>query len=605
MARYLELEDVSFVYNEEKTPVWQGLSCGFEQNTINLLLGPSGSGKSSLLYLIDGLIPNSLEGALSGEIRLNGEPILGREPRELARRIGLVFQDPDTQFCAFYAEDELAFGMENLCVPPEEMDARIDRALSLVGLEAFRKRAVSTLSGGQKQKLAIASALVMDAELLLLDEPSALLDALSRAEIMELLHRLVREEGKTILLVEHNLDEVLPYVGHVVVLERGGRAVLDGSAHDVFSALAFDPAFAELPVCLPEPLTLLRGWLHDRPNEKKERFCREKLAVSKSGAFEVPYREIAALIAACGEPAPSRVFPKEPDERSTAPAVVEARALAFRYPSRRGESEPPAEVLSGVDFLVREGEWVAIAGANGAGKTTLLQILFRVLGGYSGDVFADGTALQEIPRHALYKRMGLLFQNPEWQFVTNRVEDELLFSLRQSSLSEREKLERVASLLVQFHLEPYRERSPYLLSQGEKRRLSVACMLLTGQRVLFFDEPTYGQDSETARELLTFLESLRASGVTIVTVTHDMGLVCQYAGRVLLLSEGKIVYDGKPEPLFLGGMNPRWRLDLPPALRFCDEIRAYLPRFPRLLSRGACLNALRACERTEDSHDNA
>ena len=226
MSHYLELTDIRFTYHEETTAVWDSLSCKFQKNAINLLLGPSGSGKSSLLYLIDGLIPNSLEGTLLGDIRLNGESIIRKEPRELAHRIGLVFQDPDTQFCAFYVEDELAFGMENLCVAPEQMDERIDHALSLVGLTGLRKRAVSTLSGGQKQKLAIASALVMDAELLLLDEPSALLDAASRAEIMVLLQHLVQKENKTILLVEHNLDEVLPFVSHVVVLERGGHVVL-------------------------------------------------------------------------------------------------------------------------------------------------------------------------------------------------------------------------------------------------------------------------------------------------------------------------------------------------------------------------------------------
>lgn len=601
MGNDLELLDIHFTYHEETTAVWDGLSCKFQRNTINLLLGPSGSGKSSLLYLIDGLIPNSLEGTLSGDIRLNGESILRKEPRELAHQIGLVFQDPDTQFCAFYVEDELAFGMENLCILPEEMDTRIDHALSLVGLTGFRKRAVSTLSGGQKQKLAIASALVMDAELLLLDEPSALLDAASRAEIMSLLHHLVEHEHKTILLVEHNLDEVLPFVGHVVVLERGGRVALDGSAHDVFSALTFDEAYAALPVCLPEPLTLLRSWLHTDLNEAKQDFCREQLSVSKPGTFEIPYREIAALLIDCNQES----FSSSPVRAQTdAPIVVEANALAFRYPKRRGEHTNPPSVLSGVSFAVREGEWVAIAGANGAGKTTLLQILFRVLSGFSGSVNIDGTPLSSIERHMLYQRMGLLFQNPEWQFVTNRVEDELLFSLRQSLLSQDEQNDRVTRLLCQFHLEQYRDRSPFLLSQGEKRRLSVACMLLTGQRVLFFDEPTYGQDSETARELLSLLESLRLDGVTIVTVTHDMGLVCQHADRVLLLCDGTIAYAGEPEGLFACEIDPNWRVDLPPVLRFCAALREHLPSFPLFLSREECLAGLRSCSHSEVPHAN-
>ena len=599
MAQYLELLGIRFTYHEESIAVWDGLSCSFQKNTINLLLGPSGSGKSSLLHLIDGLIPNSLSGELSGEILLEGESIIRKEPRELAHRIGLVFQDPDTQFCTFYVEDELAFGMENLCIPPPEMDKRIDHALSLVGLEGFRKRAVSTLSGGQKQKLAIASVLVMDAELLLLDEPSALLDAASRLEIMALLQALVENENKTILLVEHNLDEVLPYIGHVAVLTSDGRVALNASAHDVFTKLAFDEAYAFLPVSLPEPLMLLRDWLHTSPNEAKTQFCRERLAVSKCGYFETPYREIAALIASLCSPSPTA---KKGITRAKKAPIMEARALSFRYPKRREEISPPAPVLSSVNFSVHEGEWVAIAGANGAGKTTLLQILFRVLSGYSGEVRLEATPLSEIPRHQLYQRMGLLFQNPEWQFVTNRVEDELLFSLRQSPLSQEEKNEQVTRLLLQFHLEQYRERSPFLLSQGEKRRLSVACMVLTGQRVLFFDEPTYGQDSETAKELLALLESLQRDGVTIVTVTHDMGLVCQYADRVLLLSNGSIAFGGAPETLFAGEIDSAWRVDLPPVLHFSLAIRECLPSFPLFISRKDCFLALSNCCIDEDNH---
>jgi len=595
MTNYLELRNIRFVYNEETVPVWQDLSCGFQQNTINLLLGPSGCGKSSLLYLIDGLIPHSLEGTLSGEILLAGEPILGREPRELAHRIGLVFQDPDTQFCAFYVEDELAFGMENLLVPPEEMDSRIDRALALVGLSGFRKRAVTTLSGGQKQKLAIASALVMDAELLLLDEPSALLDASSRTEIMALLHRLVQEEHKTILLVEHNLDEVLPYVGHAVVLNRDGTLALEGSAHDVFARLAYDRVFAALPVCLPEPLMLLREWLHHDSFESHQAFCRKQLALHQDGAFTVPYEEIAALLNPGHGCEPS----EQQSDFERCEKVVETRGLGFHYPPRREDCAPPVKVLEGVTCSIREGEWVAIAGANGAGKSTLLQLLFRVFAPSGGDIFIDGTHIGSIPRQTLYRRMGLLFQNPEWQFVTNRVEDELLFSLRNSILGKEEQCESVSKLLRQFHLEPYRARSPYLLSQGEKRRLSVACMLLTGQRVLFFDEPTYGQDSETARELLALLESLRKSGVTIVTVTHDMGLVCEHADRVLLLHEGKIAFDGTPSQLFFSELSPQWRVDLPPVLDFCDALRAFAPSFPRVLSRSGCLSALVQCSNEE------
>ena len=195
--------------------------------------------------------------------------------------------------------------------------------------------------------------------------------------------------------------------------------------------------------------------------------------------------------------------------------------------------------------------------------------------------------------------MGLLFQNPEWQFVTNCVTDELLFSLKRSTMSESEKREAVDRLIEQFHLENSRNRSPFLLSQGEKRRLSVACMLLTGQRTLVLDEPTYGQDSENTRELMSLLQSLRSEGVTIVIVTHDMRLVSQYADRLLLLSEGVIVFDGAPATMFGSVLNPEWRVEHPPVWRFSQEMRAYLPAFPMFLMTENCISYLNSCSGRE------
>ena len=596
MAKHLALQDITFVYNEESHPVWKELSCSFSHHTINLMLGPSGCGKSSLLYLIDGLIPHSLEGKLSGDIQQNGESIIRMEPRLLARHIGLVFQDPDTQFCTFYVEDELAFGMENLCVAPEEMDSRIDHVLALVGLQGLRKRAVSSLSGGQKQKLAIACALIMDAELLLLDEPTAMLDATSRAEIIALLLRLVKEENKTILLVEHNLDELLPHVGHVVVLDRTGSVALQGSAHDVFSQLAFDPAYAHFPVYLPEPLSILRDWLHHAPDEHMRAFCQGQLALKQDGTYSIPYGALAALIGSYAPlPKYSAKMPKTPSFTASTPAIIEANRLLFSYAGKHTQSGCGNEVLKGVDFKIHTGEWIAIAGANGAGKTTLLNIVFRVLSGYGGDVCISGVDLSSMHAQSLYSQMGLLFQNPDWQFVTNCVADELLFSLKRAPLPDAEKSDAVNRMLQQIHLENSRDISPFLLSQGEKRRLSVACMLLTGQRTLVLDEPTYGQDSENTRELMRLLQTLRNEGVTIVIVTHDMGLVSQYADRLLLLSDGVIAFDGTPAAFFSGGLDPFWRVERPPVWRFSQALQEHLPAFPVFLRTEDCIGFLNDC----------
>lgn len=601
----MELQDICFVYNEESVPVWKNLSCSFCENTINLLLGPSGCGKSSLLYLIDGLIPNSLEGKLSGSITLRGESIFKKEPRELANSIGLVFQDPDTQFCTFLVEDELAFGLENLCVPQEEMDARIDHALSVVGLIGFRKRTVASLSGGQKQKLAIACALIMEAELLLLDEPTAMLDAASRKEIIELLQQLVTEHHKTVILVEHNLDEVMPYIGHIVVMGRGGNVVLQGSANDVFTRLTYDAAFARLPVYLPEPLLILRKWLHTSFDARKHAFCAQQLQRRADGPYELPYASLAEFIRSLLQALP-QCHGLKPERDAILNAIsrgalIEAQNVSFQYASKEPRGAYFTPVLQDVGFSIREGEFIAIAGPNGAGKTTLLNILFHVLKGYEGQIDIAGEPLHAIKKQALYREMGLLFQNPEWQFVTNGVADELAFSLKKSTLTEKEKCETVNRLLIQFHLEQHRDKSPFLLSQGEKRRLSVACMLLTGQKVLFFDEPTYGQDSETSLELMQLLQTLRGGGVTVVIVTHDMSLVSQYADRLLLLCDGSVTFDGKPADLFSRELEPQWRMEHPSAWQFASVLHELVPDFPICFKTETCVSYLNSLT-GEDAH---
>ena len=375
-------------------------------------------------------------------------------------------------------------------------------------------------------------------------------------------------------------------------MDRGGKVALQGSAHDVFTRLTFDEAFAGLPVCLPEPLLIMRDWLNAQPDTDKSEFRAKQLQSRRGGAYSVPYLALAELIRRY--PRTTVHLPAASPDTCTpfaeAPLLIEARGIDFQYREKRGAIGTP--VLCDAGFSISEGEFVAIAGPNGAGKTTLLNILFRVLQPDKGRIHLSGIPLDAIKTQALYKRMGLLFQNPEWQFVTNCVADELAFSLKKSELSEDEKRSAADRILQQFHLEKHRDKSPFLLSQGEKRRLSVACMLLTGQKTLFFDEPTYGQDLETSRELMQLLQTLRGDGVTIVIVTHDMGLVCRYADRLLLLCEGGVAFNGKPEELFSRPLVPQWRMEYPPTRHFCDALSEYLPDFPIYFRADECISYL-------------
>ena len=480
--KILELQNVTYTYDGEELPVWRLLSCAFYEGKIHAISGPSGCGKSSILYLIDGLIPHMYEGKLEGNVILRGEDITDRLPRYRCEDIGFVMQNPESQFCTFTVEEELAFGMENLGLSPEEMKRRIKEVLAFVGMQGYEERDLERLSGGQKQKIAIASVLVTKPSVLLLDEPTANLDPESRKQIFQLIVKIAREENLTVVIVEHNINEIMDEVDRFIALDKDGNIVLDCDGGS------------------PEELE----W-------------REK----NQHTPEIPEREEANI--------------SEP--------VMQIRDLSFAYPVPGKKHEKGKQILSNLNLDIYKQDFLAIVGENGVGKSTLMKLLFKVNQPDSGDIKVFGKTLKQYSTKELYHQMGLVFQNPENQFITNTVYDEMMFSLKRVKISDEEKNQRVQSMLEQFHLEHAKEKSPFVLSQGQKRRLSVASMLLTNQRVLFLDEPTYGQDFENRQELMKDMEDLIRQGITIVMITHDLSLVKQYATRVVEIVNGTVVKD--------------------------------------------------------------
>ncbi len=478
----LRIEDATYCYDGEMLPVWQHLSCCFIEGKINAICGPSGCGKSSILYLIDGLIPYMYEGNLSGKIILDDEDISELYPRYRCGKIGYVMQNPESQFTTFTVEEELAFGMENLCVPPDEMRQRIEQTLEFVGMSGYEKSNLDNLSGGQKQKIAIASVIVTNPKVLLLDEPTANLDPESRKQIFDLILRLSRERGTTIVLVEHNIDEIIGDVDWMIAMDSQGNILLQGALQ-----------------------------------EKRSDF---------DSILQHESDECLAI------------------DYSTEETVLEINDLAFTYPTsgQRGRAKKNAKtILKDLNLSICRKELFAIVGENGVGKTTLMRLIFRIFKQDTGSIKLLGKPIESYRKRELYHRIGLVFQNPENQFITNTVWDELMFSLKRVRISEEEKFTRVNSMLERFHLEEEKEKSPFILSQGQKRRLSVASMLLTNQEILFLDEPTYGQDFENHQELMKDMQKLVEDGVTIVMITHDMSLVKQYATRVARIKNGQVV----------------------------------------------------------------
>ncbi len=498
-----------------------------------LLLGPSGSGKSTLALATNGLIPQAVPATLTGEVAVRGFAAVTTPVAQLAAHVGMVFQDPDAQLITGTVFDDVAFGPENLRMPVADVLARTEAALRQVGLWERRGENPDRLSGGGKQRLAIACALAMGSELLVLDEPTANLDPAGIEDVYDAL-RAVAAEGRSILLVEHNLDAAVGLTDRVVVLDAEGRTVADGPVDAVLRGRAeeLEAIGVWLPVSTMAALALRRdGW-----NLPRTPIAPAELTEALEAA-EAP-------VPSAGDSAPGRVERRprpRPDLHSAHPAV-EVRGLTLRRGRRT--------VLHGVDLSVRAGEFVAVVGANGAGKTTLVQAMAGVIPPPRGTVRVDGVDASRTGLRELSRRIGFVFQNPEHQFIAHTVFDELAHGLRRRGLDDAEIRARTTAMLERFGLEGKADVHPFLLSGGQKRRLSVGTALIAGAPILALDEPTFGQDRARADELLRLLRDLNETGTTIVVVTHDMQLVAEYAHRTVVVRDGRIRADAATADVF-------------------------------------------------------
>ena len=519
-----------------------------------LLLGPSGAGKSTLALALDGLIPHAVPATLEGSVLIDGLDTAVTPVAELSTRVAMVFQDPDAQLVTGTLLDEVAFGPENLRLPVDEVLARAEDALRRVGLWERRTENPDRLSGGGRQRLAISCALAMGSPLLVLDEPTANLDPRGIEEVYAALGELVAAGDRAIVLVEHNLDAATAITDRVVVLDHAGRTVADGSVDEVLRGRA-DELHA-MGVWLPvSTLAALRlrdaGWpLDPLPLDPAELHAALE-------AMDAPPPAAAPAQAPAAEASPDAVHnsvssppetPTRPDSapgdarRRNAEPLIRVRGLR----TRRGKTE----ILHGVDLDVAAGEFVAIVGANGAGKTTLLQSIAGVVPVPRGQVSVGGTDIARTDLRILSRRIGFVFQNPEHQFIAHTVYDELAHGLRLQRLPEAEARERAFDVLRRFGLEDKADVHPFLLSGGQKRRLSVGTALVAGAPVLALDEPTFGQDRARADELLTLLQGLNRDGTTVLVVTHDMQLVTEYAQRTVIVGDGRIVADAPTPDVF-------------------------------------------------------
>jgi len=520
----IRAENLTYTYPVGESPAFMNVSLKVDDGEFILLTGPSGCGKTTLCRCFNGLIPHFYNGKLEGEIQVVGMNVKEHPIHEFAQHVGLVFQNPENQLFALSVEKDVAFGLENLGLPREEIRERVEWALEVTGITDLRDRAPFELSGGQQQRVAIASVLAMKPEVIVLDEPTSFLDPLSAQKIFEVINNLNRDLGITIILVEHRLDLAARYADRVIVM-NDGRIVLDGKPKDVFNS---EMAKA-IGVGIPRA-TRLYQLLRDRgirlrdvpvTSDEASRLIREMFSV------EGPPLKIKKKFG--GEPCYASPE-KEP--------IIIVDDVSFTYPNG-------VEALREVSLTIREGEFVAIMGQNGAGKTTLVKHFNGLLKPSSGRVIVGGVDTRNATIAELSKKVGYVFQNPDHQMFSETVEKEISFALRNFGFSREVTEKRVDWALSILDLKEYRKASPFMLSGGERKRVALASVLAWDPNVLILDEPTIGQDYMQKERLRNFITQLNMQGKTVIIVTHDVEFVAECKPRVILMKDGRIIADGE------------------------------------------------------------
>lgn len=477
-------------------------------------MGHGGSGKSTLCFSMNGLIPRTIRGELKGSVTLAGRDVTDMTVPEIAREIGLVFQQFEAQLFATSVAHEIAFGPENLALPRPELVSRVERYLQLLRLEGLRRREPASLSGGEKQRLAVAAALSLEPGILVMDEPTSDLDPRSKEEVISV-SRSVGASQRTLIVVEHDGEAVAG--ADRLVLMNEGRIAADGPVAEVFA----DHELARRCGVHPPQLAEL---------------C-QRLGV---GGFP---RSVDDAMAALAGRRPRRQVPSPP-EPAGATALIEARGISHAY-ARGGRA-----AIDGVSLSVAEGEFIALIGQNGSGKTTLVKALSGLVRPDEGVVSIGGRPITSMRGAELAGHIAYVFQDPDHQLFATTARKEVMFGPSNFRLPHEEAERRADEALAVVGLADLAEQDPFTLTKGKRQALAVASMLAMRPRILVLDEPTTGLDHREQRTMMDLLVRLNQAGQTIIIVTHSMPIVAEYARRVIVMKGGHLVLDGPPRDVF-------------------------------------------------------
>ena len=519
MEPIIEFKDYSFKYRSQVEPTLLDINLSIYPGEKVLIVGPSGSGKSTLAHCINGLVPFSFTGESTGSLKIEGQ-----EPKELglfglSKLVGTVLQDTDGQFIGLTVAEDVAFSMENDCIAQDEMFERVDRVAKTVDITDLLDHAPNALSGGQKQRVSMAGVIVDDVDILLFDEPLANLDPATGKRAIDLIDRIHKKNNTTILIIEHRLEDALYRDVDRIVVVGDGRIVADVRPDELLTG----PVLKEQGIREPLYITALKyaGCRIDKadlpqhietmnllPYKEKVRNWYDKVQLTK----KTPNREPA----------------------------LEIRDLSFSY-------TPGQPVLSHIDFSIFRGEMVALVGKNGAGKSTLASLICGFMQPDQGEIYLNGDNLAGYSIKERGEKIGLVMQSPNQMISKPMIYDEVALGLRVREVAEETIKERVFETLKICGLYPFRNWPVSALSFGQKKRVTIASILVMNPEVLILDEPTAGQDFRHYTEIMEFLRKIHEKlGITIIMITHDMHLMLEYTDRAIVIADGKMLADDTP-----------------------------------------------------------
>lgn len=535
MSAIIEMECVSFSYGTAADGAYalKDIDLSVEEGTFVGLIGPSGAGKSTLASAITGAIPHHYRGRLFGSTLVAGLDTCEASLTDIAKVAGSVLQDIDAQMVASVVEDELLFGLENFGIDHREIEGRIASALDAVGIADLRHREIATLSGGQKQKVAIAAILAMTPRVIVMDEPTSALDPASARDVFEVLRRAKEMTGMTVILIEQTVALLAEYCDRVVVIDQG-RIALDGTPTDVFS---HGETLRAIGVDTPRTVRISNS------------LAETGLAPNDSPALTLDGAEsLVAGILAPGLSKSSPIVPRtlgdRPDARNTVderPIIVDVAGAAYSYGTGQAGIE-------GIDLTVRAGEILAVVGQNGAGKTTFTKLLNGLIKPSAGVVRIAGLDTRATPVSVLASHAATLFQNPDRQLCRNTVVEEISFGLELQGAPADAARERARQVAATFGLPE--NVSPFNLSRGQRQMVALASVVALEPELIILDEPTGGLDY---RECMTVMETVRQralDGAAVVMVCHDMEVVSDFADTLAVMAEGRLIEVGPSREVF-------------------------------------------------------